>query len=292
MISHIAYSDESNWNNGTYRSICMISGNVDSIKKVEALISSAMKDSGVNEFKWSDFRSAKLRFAAEKIIKIILPYCINGSLRIDTIIWDINDNRHRVSHRDDAKNLGRMYYHLFHYVMKKRWTDNAVWMLCPDEQDQMDWELLREILGYKASQVGKDYLFKSGQAYEVSEILKCNSKKKVMIQVADLFAGMACYSKLEYSKFMDWMVEDDGQMTMFDMNFKDFNDTHRSRFSVMKDFHEACTAGKLGVGLNTHGCFRTVDPKNPVNFWWYTPQHINDKAPTRFKLTEAKNKVL
>ena len=130
------------------------------------------------------------------------------------------------------------------------------------------------------------------EIYEVEDIKKCGLKKTIMLQAAELFAGMACYSKQEYSKFSDWLDESDRQMTMFDLNFSEFNDTHKVRFTVMKNFHESCIAGKIGVGLKSYGCFNTADPVNPVNIWWYTPEKIIDKAATRFKLTELKNKKL
>ena len=128
--------------------------------------------------------------------------------------------------------------------------------------------------------------------YEIEDIRKCAPRGSAILRAADLFAGMACYSRLEYPKFADWLDEDDSQMTMFDLNFRDFSETHRARFSLMKKFHEACAAGGLGMGLRSYGCFQTADPESPVNFRWYTPQAILDKAPTRFKLDDKKNKEL
>ena len=301
MITHIAYSDESNWDSGAYRSICMISGAAKDMKAAEKKISAALKDAGVGHFTWSGFKDTRLKPSAEKIISSILPYCVKGLIRIDIIIWDIKDNRHRITRKDDGKNLGRMYYHLFLNVLKDKWPEGAVWKLCPHERDQMDWGQLQETLDHSSAKFRENDLFigeksavpvKKENAYEVEDIQKCSPEKTAMLQAADLFAGMACYSRLEYARFTDWLDENDNQMTMFDLNFKNFNNTHKARFCVMKDFHDACVKSGLGVGLRSYGCFYTADPKNPVNFWWYTPQHILDKAPTRFKLTELKDKEL
>lgn len=272
----------------------MISGKTSHIKAAE-------KKLGGLKFMWADFTDDKLRITAEKIIKTILPFCVNGLIRIDAIIWDVKETRHRIARKDDAKNIGRMYHDLFLETFTHRWPDGADWLLCPEERDQMDWGLLDEIQGYKSGQRGENSMFdkyapsgttQTKQAYEIKDIKKYSFKKSALLQAAELFAGMACYSKHEYSKFIDWMDDNDRQMTMFDMNFKDFNAVHKARFSVMKEFHELCAAGKLGVGLKSYGCFNTAEAENPVNFRWHIPEIVLDKAVTRFKLTELKNKTL
>ena len=159
MAAYTAYTDESNWNTGTYRSICMISGETSAMEEAEKNIKKALKGPGVTEIRWQDIKGAKQALSAGKMINAILPYCIRGLLRVDLIIWDIDGNRHRIHHRDDAKNLGRMYYDLFYSVLKNRWPDTACWQLRPDERDQMDWGLLQEILDYRSAQSGENSLF-------------------------------------------------------------------------------------------------------------------------------------
>jgi len=42
-----------------------------------------------------------------------------------------------------------------------------------------------------------------------------------------------------------------------------------------------CKKRKLGVSLETKRCFSTPNPNNPINFWYYKPQHKMDKAPIK-----------
>ena len=53
------------------------------------------------------------------------------------------------------------------------------------------------------------------------------------------------------------------------------------RCQVMKHLHTACRAASLGVGLTRTSGFKTLDPSRALNFWWYTPQHPDDKAPVK-----------
>jgi hypothetical protein len=53
------------------------------------------------------------------------------------------------------------------------------------------------------------------------------------------------------------------------------------RFQVLYEFDGGCKNRKMGVSLKTFGGLKTLDPRRPINFWWYEPQHEMDKAPTR-----------
>jgi len=49
---------------------------------------------------------------------------------------------------------------------------------------------------------------------------------------------------------------------------------------IMNDFNALCKSNKLGVSLKSSKGFKTFDPKNPINFWFYVPQSDEDQAPT------------
>ena len=56
-----------------------------------------------------------------------------------------------------------------------------------------------------------------------------------------------------------------------------------NRFELLNYFNNCCKKEKLGVSLDSFCCLCTRNPKYPINFWHYEPQHEQDKAPTKAK---------
>lgn len=72
-ITHVAYSDESDYNNPKeFASISIITMPKDIEKEIESSLRKILKGSSVKEFKWNKLRSAKEKFCAEKVINLIL----------------------------------------------------------------------------------------------------------------------------------------------------------------------------------------------------------------------------
>ena len=62
-----------------------------------------------------------------------------------------------------------------------------------------------------------------------------------------------------------------------------FSKNDKVRCEIIWLLKNKCDKYKLGVSLTSAKGLKTRSPKNPINFWWYTPQHDNDKAPTKKK---------
>ena len=101
-------------------------------------------------------------------------------------------------------------------------------------------------------------------------------------QLADLFAGMAAYTRTNSEIVKRLMRSAPGQRDLFGTS-EDSQAKRRDRvrFRVIEHFNQQCKLRRLGVSLREHGYFRTHDPMQPLNFWHYVPQHGMDKAPTR-----------
>lgn len=291
--THICYSDESNWNNGRFRSVCMISLPLEHVDELETKILEKLKESNVDEFKWGNLHSGKYRFAAVKLIDLVFDFVDRKILRLDTIIWDILDSRHAVEGRDDLANLGRMYFHLLNNVLKERWPDDAVWFLCPDEHNNIDWNTLHEVLDYKSVMLREHDLFTTSgnlapfvrllkKVYHVGQIEPCKSHEKCLVQVSDLFAGLAWFSKEHFTEYQKWSSYDENQLSLLENTEPaKLTNTQRERFHVLRKLIDGCGKRKLGVSLKSSGALTTPDPKYPINFWWYKPQTEMDKAPKK-----------
>ena len=169
QITHVGFSDESNWSKGRFRSIGLTTCHVDSSSSLEEQLQSLLVESGISGFRWSELDGARERFAACKICKFIVDNTChdrlhrihhqnqttfgegvrNNCLRVDVLIWDTSDSRHNILGRDDVGNLQRMYYHLFRNVMRKRWPNSAAWRFHPDKNTAIRWETIQACLESK-----------------------------------------------------------------------------------------------------------------------------------------------
>jgi len=290
-ITHFAFVDESNWNTGRFRALGAVSLKTDAYTILSGKISKLLEESNVIELKWSKVTDAKYRFAAEKVNNLVIEQAVVGSLRVDVLSWDIEDKRHGIKGRDDIENLHRMYHHLLKNIMKDRWEDDAVWHLKPDEHTALRFEDIHYFLEIKETGVAIEdvSLFSSNpkrywrKYYNIIGFEPVTSEKEVLVQIADIFAGMVCFSRACYEKYKNWERSNSQQQTLFEYEKKtdQLSKSEKTRFELLKKFNEKCKCRRLGVSLDSCNGLKTFDPSKPINFWWYEPQGDYDKAPTK-----------
>jgi len=290
-ISHVGFADESYWNSGRFRSLGMVTLSLDYLDALNGEARRLLDESSVKEFKWKKLDGAKERFAAEKLCRFAVNKASVGQLRVDVLVWDIEDRRHKIAKRDDITNLERMYYHLFRNVLRARWPDNAVWRLHPDEHTALDWETVQDCLENRSVSVEADYsLFTGGtfrirlrREFGIERIQPVSSAEHPLLQIADLFTGLAVFSRDKFHDYEKWLRTTSPQMSLLDEADSSTNSSHssRERFRVLKEFINVCKQKKLGVSLKSNRGLWTPDPQNPINFWIYEPQHPEDKAPQK-----------
>jgi hypothetical protein len=217
--------------------------------------------------------------------------CANR-LRVDVVVWDIEDSRHKVRGRDDIENLARMYYHLFQNVMQARWPKSAVWRFHPDEHTAIDWETMGNCLQSVSVSVGVEGSLLNGgglklqlrREFSIAEIAPAISADAPVVQLADLFAGLAAFSRAKYDEFAQWKTEHGPELQFWQPGESaqgTISAIAQERFVVLERFNNRCKAKKLGVSLTTKRGLWTPRPQDPLNFWVYQPQHELDKAPRR-----------
>lgn len=285
-MEYVVFSDESYITAERYRSIAALSFPRPSYEKISSEIQSILRSSSVEEFKWQKLKTAKYRFCALKLANFICQNVYSEQIRIDVVIWDTQDSRHKIQGRDDGANFERMFFHLMKNLMRRR-EYNSGWYVFPDEKLEIDWITVRDCL----DSVGRwrDYFDNgwfpdafSDQFFNIKRFDQIDSKTEPCCQLADFFAGMAVFSKNNYAKYCSWNECHDQQLSFFDQP-KEVKTTQREkeRFETLKRFNSLCKRNRLGVSLKTRQCLCTLDPHNPINFWHYIPQHEFDKAPIR-----------
>ena len=289
-VTHVGFADESHWNTGRFRSLGMVTLHLDHLQSIEGEVRRLLNESGVQEFKWRNLRGARERFAAEKLCKFAVDEASAGQLRVDVLVWDIEDSRHKITRRDDIANLTRMYYHLFRNVLRKRWPYTAAWRLYPDEHTAIDWRTLQDFLRKGSVSIETSHSlfdnhlppFRLPQEFGIEEIRPVSSQDHLLLQLADLFAGLAVFSYDKYGEYK-LLQSNAKQESLFDEANSLDCPSHRlrQRCEVLNRFDKVCSYKKLGVDLVRKRGLWTPNPQNPINFWLYEPQHPDDKAPKK-----------
>lgn len=289
-MEYCVYSDESYITAERFRSITAFSFPVKYHDRIQNIINEILDSSNVEELKWQKIRNAKNKFCAEKLINFIFQNIFLYNIRIDAIIWDTQDSRHTILGRDDDANFERMFFHLIKNLMLKR-GKNSIWNIYPDEKLNINWATIYDCLqnmgkkqDYFVDMFGKEF---SDQYYKIENFREIISAEEPCSQVADFFAGLAVFSKNQYSDFTIWTSQNSPQLDFFEENTSvNFSNSQKCRFKILQMFIEYCQRFKMGVSLNSGKCLNTPNPKNPINFWNYTPQHEDDKAPRRENIKE------
>ncbi|MEX2281230.1 MAG: hypothetical protein WEE89_01955 [Gemmatimonadota bacterium] len=285
---YYAISDESQITASRFRSIASVSLPVSVAASFNDRASECLEKSRVSEFKWHELKSAKRRFCAMRLIDRVLDDLLAIDGRIDVVVWDTQDSRHSVEHRDDDKNFERMYFHLHKTLMLRRPLE-AEWHLRPDERFGIDWRTLQECLHsvgswrkyYEQTLLAEEF---SVAQFHVKSLKQVSSCDLPLCQVADLFAGMAAYTRTHGGMAVWWQHCQAGQGELIDeATARRVSSADRERLPVICYFNERCKEKRLGVSLATHGYLFTPSPANPLNFWHYMPQHSSDQAPAKWR---------
>jgi hypothetical protein len=289
-MNFIAYSDES-YLTGRYKSIATFSFPEKAHSHIRSELFSILKDSDVTEFKWHKLKNAKYRLCALKLIDAVIGFLGRYDVRIDVLIWDTQDSRHRVLGRDDTANFERMFFHLHSQALKRR-PREAGWKIYPDRRLEIDWEtvsLCLQAVGKRVEVIDLPLLdsFFADSYYQIHEFSEVESHEHPCCQIADLFAGLAVFSKTHYLPFKEWTRKNIPSLRLFQENDPVISNREVNRFDVLKYLNQCCKSEKLGVSLNTFGCLCTRNPSYPINFWHYVPQHEQDKAPSKLEIRKG-----
>ena len=288
----VAFADETRYNKGRYRGIALVSLRENEADGFKTEVRKLITDSNVKELKWQQLDGARERFAAAKALRFALEKAAQARMRADILIWDTRDRRHIVRRRDDIANLQRMYYHLFRYVLCNRWPDGSVWNLFPDENTSLDWGSVEDFLEMASTDVviERNLLTKGSlkvrlrQEFRIEEITPCKSIDELLVQLADLLAGLGAYSRERFETYEEWQRQNNPQQVLFSSPGNPtvrLSRSDRERCQLLAEFDSECKRRKLGVSLQTNRGLFTYEPKNPINFWPYVPQHDKDKAPVK-----------
>ncbi len=288
------YSDESGIFNKRFQAIALISGSDMILLQLKKKLKDILDENGIDEIKFEEVRThhPKLLAAQSFIDCSVRDYASQQKCRIDVLVWDTQDPRHAVEGRDDIANLGVMYYRLLtHTARQLRQTE---WHLYPDINPDVDWDKIADFLNKTRlahSRTILPSLFdlkEENQLIKFKEIQPRDSLCEPLIQLADLFAGIARFTREEGEQCLQWLNswgnKDQLKLPDFICGKDEIDDTigaKQNRYKLIGDFYDLCRRKRMGVSLRDKRYLRTPNPTNPINFWNYEPQHEFDIAPKR-----------
>ncbi len=257
-VDGVAYFDETTPNTGEHGAIALVTVEAAHVATIEEAIRKACGD--LSEFKFAKMSDGRQARAAIALLDVIFGFADKGHLRIDTLSWDKNDSRHAIAGRDDYANIGRMLQHLLKNALLK-WPDKRRWQFFHDQQEQVDFvrvaRIANAMLQRKIASLSPD-----GRRLppEILSITPSNSKQYPIIQLADMFAGLAGYLRgLNPATFHGASKAGRARLDLLMALLPWMASRTRLRF-------------RIGEGLIT-------ERLAAINLWPYRPQGDYDRAP-------------
>jgi hypothetical protein len=106
--------------------------------------------------------------------------------------------------------------------------------------------------------------------FEFSEVEELDSVGEPLVQLADLFAGMARFSHEDNGGCAEWVARGDGRqgILMPSMAWDKGNITRlkECRYGLIGRLYSLCRRHRLYVSLRSGGHLRTWRPQSPINF--------------------------
>lgn len=283
-----AYSDESF--HKQYHAIGIVSGKKNLLSCLREKLQNIIHDKNIKELKFSEIRIHPPKVeAAKKFIDLGIGFSKKNMIRIDVLIWDLKDSRHSISNRDDPANWAYMYYKILRCI-SEQWN-HRYWEFYPDEQSAIEWYKIANYLNRTIIYRRKPHfltLFEQDKhRIKFIRLKQLKSHKEPLIQLADLFAGVACFSRKKSDECWIEYIKRKKQQSLFREETEmrsQLSGTDLNRFKLIFRIYKICKKFNLNVSLRSKKYLWTPDPSYPINFWHYEPKSEKDKAPQEKKI--------
>lgn len=257
-----AFSDESNYSNGDYKSIALIGIHENIIWEFEnKLIKILSKyDISSHSFKWKNIRSKNKANALKELLDYMFPLMEEELIKIEVLIWNIYDKRHNIVGRNDSENLSYMYNKIIKDFAERNLNENDIMYLFPDQNSAVNWKELEEIL-YNQKIYSEEHIPMLEMVLERKKVIikESSTEKEPIIQIADIFAGMGRSSFEDYNIYEHWLTP---QQTLF-KEIKKPTNRQKYRFPIYKIVDEWAKKNKMQISLKSKRGFFSHNPNTP-----------------------------
>lgn len=282
ITDYFAFSDESNYTDGDYRSVSIVTVHEDIFQDLQSELENVLNKYNIKitSFKWKEIKNNNKTDALKEILLYLFDLMKEKLIIIEILTWNIHDSRHNVVGREDTENLSYMYDKLIKDFANRHLNAGDCLYLFPDQNSAINWEKLEEILFNQEIYI-KTYHeeFDAILLFKKVKIKESSTENDPLIQIADIFAGIGRSSFIDYDSYERWL--DPQQQRLFEKP-KKFTNRQKYRFEIYKLIDEWAKDNELRISLKSTRGFISHNPDVSLNFWLYEPRHKKDKAPTRF----------
>ncbi len=180
---------------------------------------------------------------------------------------------------DKEQKLEHMYYCLLAHMIRQ-WN-NTKWNFYPDVNSKIEWGGIIAYLNMtrlhkkpNRNALLTNLMLEENPRFELGEVKQLPSIKEPLIQLADLFAGLARFSHEEDVDCTKWVVgqQDWRRREMqFDQvsNVNKITKTRKCRYKLIVELYNLCGRHSLWVSVKTRKHLWTRRKNSPINFWDY-----------------------
>lgn len=285
MQVYSAYSDESGINaNDPYTSIAVVSGEKDILDCLRDKLADIVSANNIKEVKFLKVNSyvSTITQAARQFLKCTLnEFACNQRVRVDILTMDNQamDNQAYYAPLDYSSKpeLEHMYYCVVSHIVRQ-WR-NTQWNFYPDVNSKINWNEIILFLNMTRLHKKKirnplliDLMFADNPRFQFNEIKQLSSVKEPLIQLADLFAGIARFSHEKNTKCAQWVTTRKGkEQQELPLNIKNransINLAEQCRYEIIRELYNLCGKHRLWVSIKSRQHLWTRKPNYPINFW-------------------------
>lgn len=278
-----AYSDESGINDGDpYTSVSVVSGEEIMLNCLRDKLAQEISTKRIKEVKFVKVTShnSTIAQAAKTFINIAVnDFAAFTKIRIDTMTMDNQYLLSAFPNYDREQKLEHMYYCLLSHL-GKQWN-NAQWHFYPDKNSKVRWSRIISFLNQARlhrNKVGKPLLIKlmlqENPLFQFGEVKQLCSIQEPLVQLADLFAGLARFSHEENIDCSRWLPNPKtGRQSEMKLGENDkisgISPTKKCRYELIGELYNLCGKHSLWVSIRTKRHLWTRKQTSPINFWDY-----------------------
>lgn len=277
-----AYSDESGINNGDpYTSVSVISGEATVLGCLRDRLAQEIKNKRIKEVKFAEIThyNSTIKQAAIVFIKIAVnDFVSSKKIRIDILTVD---NQYYLSvfpNYDIEQKFEHMYHCLLSHVC--RMWNNLKWDFYPDTNSKVNWKNIVDFINKTRfnKKMGKEPLLvkmmEENPLFHFKEVKQLVSVDEPLVQLADLFAGLARFSHEEKVDCRNIIINKKGawqsKLKLEDgSKIEIIPGQKQCRYEVIKELYDACHKLRLYVSMKEKKHLWTRKNNSPINFWDY-----------------------
>jgi hypothetical protein len=248
----IIYSDESRFNYGAVRGVGAVSLRRDDSSRLSDELARLLSDAGLREMKWEKVRTGRAASAAGKALEWALEHALRGELEVETLTWDATTSEASRARTRALAQLHAVYQTLLASVIARhseRGDDAWNWGVVPDEQTAMPWTRIQTALP------------------QIDTITPERSETQPLIQLADLFTGLAVYSRAAYDAYERWLSFPDHEADALGVAApRHARGSSAYRLALLDDFYTLCVCRAAGISLRTRRGLYTYRADAPIRF--------------------------